>query len=74
MNGPPTVDALDARLRRLESRTSQLEDAVSIYGPPTRRKRLPIPEVTPAQREFLIWTCIFATLSLVTAAARRRAE
>jgi uncharacterized membrane-anchored protein len=68
---PPTTDALAAGLRRLEVRVTQLEDVVQIYGPPPKRRRLPIPEVTTAQREFLIWTAIFVGLSLATRAAHR---
>jgi hypothetical protein len=68
---PPTNDVLGSELRRLGARVSQLEDAVNIYGPPPRRKRLPIPEITPAQREFLIWLAVFATLSVITAGRRR---
>ena len=68
---PPTTDALAATLRTVEARVSQLEDALSIYGPPPKRRRLPIPEITPAQREFLIWMAVFATISLITAARRR---
>lgn len=70
----PTIGSVAANLRRLEARVAQLEDAIAIYGPEPKRKRLPIPEITPAQREFLIWMAVFATLSLVTAAARRGRE
>ena len=59
---------------RVEARVAKLEDAVEIYGPPPKRKRLPIPEITPAQREFLIWVAFFSIVSLVTAAARRGHE
>lgn len=64
---PVTIDVLDARIRGVASRVAQLEDAVSVYGPPPRRRRLPIPEITTAQREFLIWLAVFATLSVITA-------
>lgn len=68
----PTTDELASVLRRVEARVAKLEDAVEMYGPPPKRRRLPIPEVTTAQREFLIWLVVFATLSLVTAAAKRK--
>lgn len=74
MNDGPNTDVLAAALRTVEVRVTQLEDAVEIYGPPPRRRRLPIPEITPAQREFLIWVAVFATLSVVTAAARKGRE
>jgi hypothetical protein len=69
---PPTLDALDANLRRVAARVAQLEDSISIYGPPPRRRRLPIPEIGAAQREFLVWMAVFATLSVITAATKRR--
>jgi hypothetical protein len=69
---PPTVDALDANLRRVAARVSQLEDAIEIYGPPAKRWRLPIPEVTPTQREFLLFLAFFSLVSLVTASQKRR--
>lgn len=72
MTDGPTTDALEAKLRTLASRVAQLEDAVELYGPPPKRRRLPIPEITSAQREFLVWLAIFSTLSLITAAAKRR--
>lgn len=67
---PPTVDALDAKVRRLEARVAQLEDVHDVYGPPPRRRRFPIPEISSTQREFLIWLAVFATLSVI--AARRK--
>lgn len=67
---PVTLDAVVSTVRRVEARVAQLEDAVDVYGPPPRRKRLPIPEITTAQREFLIWLAVFATLSVITAARR----
>jgi len=70
----PTTEALARKVVNLESRMSQLEDAVQIYGPPPKRRRLPIPEITSAQREFLIWVAVFATISIITAAARRGHE
>ena len=69
---PPTLDALDAKLRGLASRVAQLEDAIEIYGVPPKRKRLPIPEISPAQREFLIWLAVFSVISLVTASQKKR--
>lgn len=72
MDQPPTIDALDANLRRVAARVSQLEDAIEIYGPKPKRKRLPIPEISPAQREFLIWLAIFSTISVITASQRKR--
>lgn len=73
-DGAPSTDVLAAGLRRLESRMAQIEDAVSVYGPPPRRRRLPIPEITPAQREFLIWLAVFASLSVITATRRGHHE
>lgn len=71
MTPPPvTLDAVVSTVRRVEARVAQLEDAVDVYGPPPRRRRLPIPEITPAQREFLIWLAVFATLSVITAARK----
>ncbi len=70
----PNADVLAAGLRRLETRVAQLEDAIEVYGPPPKRRRLPIPEISSAQREFLIWVAVFAALSLVTAAARKGKE
>jgi hypothetical protein len=69
---PPTTDVLASGLRRLEARVAKIEDAVEIYGPPPKRKRLPIPEITPTQREFLIWLAVFSTISLITASQRRK--
>lgn len=68
----PTTDELASVLRRVEARVAKLEDAVEMYGPPPKRRRLPLPEISPAQREFLIWAAIFTTLSLLTAAAKRK--
>jgi hypothetical protein len=70
----PTTDVLAAELRRQGARIAQLEDAIDTYGPPPKRRRLPIPEITTAQREFLIWVAVFAAISLITAAARRNHE
>jgi hypothetical protein len=71
----PTTDVLATALRRVEVRVSQLEDKIGFYGPPpAKRKRLPIPEITPAQREFLIWLAVFATLSVVGAARKSHGE
>jgi hypothetical protein len=69
---PPTTDALAAQLRGLSGRVAQLEDAIEIYGPPPRRRRLPIPEITPTQREFLLFVAFFSLVSLVTASQKRR--
>ena len=74
MTDGPTTDVLATKIRTLEVRVVQLEDAIDIYGPPPKRRRLPIPEITPSQREFLIWVVVFATLSVVTAAARKGRE
>ena len=68
----PNADVLQSELRRLGARVAKLEDAIEIYGPPPKRRRLPIPEITTAQREFLIWVAVFATISIITAAARHR--
>jgi hypothetical protein len=73
MNGGPTTDALVAKIRGLEARMVMLEDAIEIYGPPPKVRRLPLPEITPAQREFLVWLAVFGVLSVVTA-SRRRSE
>lgn len=69
---PPTRDVLATKIRTLEVRVVQLEDAIEIYGAPPKRKRLPIPEISPAQREFLIWLAIFSTISIITASQRKR--
>lgn len=69
---PPTRDVLATKIRTLEVRVVQLEDAIEIYGPAPKRKRLPIPEISPAQREFLIWLAIFSTISVITASQRKR--
>jgi hypothetical protein len=69
---PPTTDVLATKLRTLESRVVQLEDAVQIYGPPPKKRRLPIPEISPAQREFLIWLAVFSAISIVTASQKKR--
>jgi hypothetical protein len=74
MTTPPSADVLATKLRTLEGRVAQLEDAIDIYGPPPKRRRLPIPEITTAQREFLIWVAVFATISIITAAARKHGE
>ena len=75
MGEGPTTDVLASALRRVEARVAQLEDAVQMYGPPpAKRKRLPIPEITPAQREFLIWLAVFATLSVMGAARKSHGE
>ena len=52
-------------------RVAQLEDAIEIYGVPPKRKRLPIPEISPAQREFLIWLAVFSVISLVSSQKKR---
>ena len=72
MTGPPTADVLATKIRTLEVRVVQLEDAIQIYGAPPKRKRLPIPEISPAQREFLIWLAVFSVISLVTASQKKR--
>ena len=74
MTDGPTTDVLAAELRRQGARIAQLEDAIETYGPPPKRRRLPIPEITSAQREFLVWVAVFATISLLTAAARKGKE
>lgn len=68
----PTLDRLATKLRTLEARVVQLEDAVEIYGPPPKRKRLPIPEVTPTQREFLIFLAVFSLIGIVSASQKRK--
>jgi hypothetical protein len=69
---PPTIDVLATKIRTLEVRVVQLEDAVEIYGAPPKRRRLPIPEITPAQREFLIWVAVFSVISILTASQRKK--
>ena len=71
MSAPPNLDVVAAKVRTLEVRVVQLEDAIEIYGTPPKAKRLPIPEITPAQREFLIWIVVFATLSVITATKKK---
>lgn len=71
---PPTLDVIATKVRTMEARLVQLEDAIEIYGPPPKKRRLPIPEITPGQREFLIWMAVFATISVITAAQKRRSH
>jgi hypothetical protein len=72
MTQPPTADVLATKLRTLEGRVAQLEDAIDVYGPPPKRRRLPLPEITPTQREFLLFVAFFSVVSLVTASQKRR--
>lgn len=72
MTPNPNTDVLAAEVRRLGARVAKLEDAVQMYGPPPKTRRIPIPEITTAQREFLVWVAFFGILSLITAAVRSR--
>lgn len=76
---PPTLDLLDARLRRVESRTSQLEDAVQFYGPPKERPlfvvRIPrTPTFTPKQTRVLIYAFLLGAVGLYTYAKFKAGE
>jgi hypothetical protein len=71
-----TLDLLHAQFRLLESRVAQLEDAVSIYGPPDPRPlvalRMPrAPSLSTRQTTALIYSLLLASIGLYTWAKMR---
>lgn len=62
------LDATEAVVRRQAARMAQYEDAVSFYGPPTKKRHLNIPEMTREQRNTIV---IFLMLVFIPALIAR---
>lgn len=62
--------ALEAVSRSQGARVAQLEDALSIYGPPPRRN-LNIPELTREQRNTVVVLIILAVVTAIPALIMR---
>jgi hypothetical protein len=64
----PPPDLLPDKVRRLEARVAQLEDA---QGMAARRRPLMLAVLDPATREVALWVCLFASMSVVAILIRR---
>lgn len=78
MSVSPPTDVLDARLRRVEARVSQLEDAVQVYGPPKERPlftvRPPRFSLSRTQTTLLVYGLFLGGIGLYMTAKLRRGE